>query len=258
MSDIAWFIRSASSARCHRLRVVGEELAVLVHELAELLLGVLAPVVRVDEPGEVGDHVLDRREVLLGRVLQRLLHRGERAVEHLPAQQVLDLLVGLPRLARSPVVVLERADGARGVVGQGVQLRLGQPGGVVGIGEQLPPLRGQCPVEQLADLLQRAVHPPGLAGLAQPVAHRPAQLVEPTPALGPAAQQLPQRLPHAAAAEHAVADLVDGVAQVVGRGQRVGPPAPAAVPVAPVPPRPRHLRPRTRCGRRRCPWPAGG
>ena len=84
-----------------RLRVVREELPVLVHELAEPLVGVLAAVVRVDERGQVGDHVLDRLHVLLAGVLQRLLHRGERAVEHLPAQQVLDLLVGLPRLRPS-------------------------------------------------------------------------------------------------------------------------------------------------------------
>src|SRR3712207_7395794 len=45
----------------------------------------------------------------LGGVLQRLLHRRERAVEHLAAQQVLDLLVGLSRLVGAPRPVLERA-----------------------------------------------------------------------------------------------------------------------------------------------------
>jgi hypothetical protein len=102
---------------------------------------------------EVGDHVLDRLHVGPGRVLQRLLHPGEGAVEHLPAQQVLDLLVGLPGLVRAPVVVLERPDGAGGVVGQRVELGLGQPGVVVRVGEQLPPLGLQRLVEQLADLL---------------------------------------------------------------------------------------------------------
>src|SRR3712207_8806337 len=54
-------------------------------------------------------------------------------------------------------------------------------------------------------------------------------------------QQLAQRLAHAAAAEHRVADLVDRAAQVVGRGERVGPAPPAPVPVALAGP-PHHVR----------------
>jgi hypothetical protein len=170
----------------------------------------------------------------------RLLHRGERAVEHLPPQQVLDLLVGLPGLVRAPRVVLERPDGAGRVVGQCVELVLRQPGGVVGVGEQLAPLGDQGPVEQLADLLQRAVHPPGLPRLPQPIAHRTAQLVESPAALRAAPEQLAQRLPDAASAQHRVADLVDGVAQVVGRRERVRAAVPAAVPVTPAGAGPAH------------------
>src|SRR3712207_8362266 len=48
--------------------------------------------------------------------------------------------------------------------------------GVVGIGEQLPPLGLQGTVEELAHLLQGAVHPAGGPGLAQPLAHRAPQL----------------------------------------------------------------------------------
>ena len=253
---MVWAIRSASSARwsgdrpaiirswaaARRAResisssidsgLSGKNWPCFSMNSANRSVGVLAAVVRVDELREVGDHVLDRLHVLLGGVLQRVLHRREGAVEHLPAQQVLDLLVGLPRLVGAPRVVLERADGAGGVVGQRVQLVLGQPRGVVRIGEQLALLGGQRLVEQLADLLQGAVHPPGRAGPAQPLAHRTAQLVEAPPSLRAAAQQLAQRLADAAAGEHRVADLVDGVAEVVGRRERVGPAVPAAVPVA--------------------------
>ena len=48
---------------------------------------------------EVVEHLVDRGAVLVGRVLERLLHAGEPLVEHLAAEQVLDLLVVLARLA---------------------------------------------------------------------------------------------------------------------------------------------------------------
>ena len=282
MSCMVCAIRSASSARCSGerpaiirscaaarrasesisssidSRVVREELAVLVHEVAELLVGVLAAVVRVEERGQVGDHVLDRLHVASVRVLQRLLHRGERAVEHLPAQQVLDLLVGLPRLVRAPRVVLERPDGAGGVVGQRVQLGLGQARGVVRIGEQLPPFGLQRLVEQLADLLQGAVHPagrrgPGAAARAPSGAARPAPAGP--PCRGAAARAAPpgrrcrpapsrrsrrRRCPGRTAAPAGRARRASG--RTGSRGRAGG----------------CHLRPRRRCGCRRCPWPAGG
>ena len=251
MSAMVCAIRSESSARCSGERPAiirscaaarraresissstvcgssGKNWPCLSMKSRKPLVGVLAAVVRVDERGQVGDHVLDRLQVLLAGVLQRGLHRGERAVEHLAPQQVLDPLVVLPRLGRPPRVVLQRPDGARGVVGQRVQLGLGQPGGVVGVGEEVPPLGRQRLVEQLPDLLQRAVHPPGGAGLPQPFAHRAAELVEAAASLGAPAQQLAQRLPDPAAGQHRVADLVDGVAQVVGRGERIGAAVPA-------------------------------
>jgi hypothetical protein len=55
------------------------------------------------------------------------------------------------------------------------------------------------------------------------------QVVEATAALRAAAQQVAQRLPQAAAVEDLGADLVDGGAHVVGRGERVGPAAPRPV-----------------------------
>ena len=96
------------------LRVLGEEVAVLVHEVGEVLLGVLALRVLRQQLVEVGEHLVDRGAVLVGGVLERLLHAGEALVEQLAAEQVLDLLVVLAGLAALPVVVAELADRRRG------------------------------------------------------------------------------------------------------------------------------------------------
>ena len=96
------------------LRVLGEEVAVLVHELAEVLVGVGAGRVLLEQVVEVGQHLRDGRPVLLGRALERLLHAGEALVEQLAAEQVLDLLVGLARLRGLPVVRRQLADRGRG------------------------------------------------------------------------------------------------------------------------------------------------
>ena len=77
-------------------RVLGKELAVAVHELAELLFGVLAAGVGVEQVVEIVQHLVHAGPVLVGRVLERLLHSREALVEHLAAQQVPDLLVVLP------------------------------------------------------------------------------------------------------------------------------------------------------------------
>ena len=66
---------------------------------------------RVEEVGEVTEHLLDTGPVLVGGVLQGLLHAGEALVEHLAAEEVLDLLVLLPALAAPPVVVRRLGDG---------------------------------------------------------------------------------------------------------------------------------------------------
>ena len=84
------------------LRVLREEVAVLVHELLEVLVGVLAALVLLEQLVEVVEHLVDRRAVLVGGVLQRLLHAGEPLVEQLPAEQVLDLLVVLAGLRAMP------------------------------------------------------------------------------------------------------------------------------------------------------------
>ena len=97
------------------------------HEVVEVLLRVLAARVGVEHLPQVREHVLDPLHGRGVRVLQRLLHALELAVEHLPAQQVAQLLELLPCLRRPPVVVGELADGLRGVVRQRVEFGLAQP-----------------------------------------------------------------------------------------------------------------------------------
>ncbi len=70
----------------------------LVHEVLEVLLGVLTARVLVQQVVQVVEHVVDALPVLVGGVLQRLLHPGEALVEHLATHEVLDLLVLLPGL----------------------------------------------------------------------------------------------------------------------------------------------------------------
>ena len=94
--------RSSSSTD---LGVLGEELAVLLHEVPELLGGVVAAGVSGEQVAEVAEHLLDPLAVLGGGVLERLLHAGEALVEQLAAEQVLDLVVLLARLAAAPLVV---------------------------------------------------------------------------------------------------------------------------------------------------------
>ena len=78
------------------LRLVREQVAVRVHERVEVGLRVLAAGVGVEHRVEVGEHVLQSLQRLRVRVLQRLLEPAELPVEHLPAQQVLQLLERRP------------------------------------------------------------------------------------------------------------------------------------------------------------------
>jgi hypothetical protein len=155
-------------------RVLREEVPVLAHELVEARLRVLAAGVRVEQLVERPEHVLDPLHLLRAGVGERVAHAAELGVEHLAPQQVADLLVGLRGLGRAPLVVGELAHRPGGVVGELVQLGLGQPGGVGRVREQRPPLRGQRPVQQLLDPLQGAVQPAPAAGRPGPLPHPPA------------------------------------------------------------------------------------
>ena len=103
-------------------------------------------------------------------------------------------------------------------------------------------------------MFEYAVEASAAADLPLPLPH-PAQHVIQAPAARPVAQapsqQLPQRVGWVGPGEYGVAHLVDGATHVKGESERVGAVHIAAVPVI------RHVRPRTRWYRRRCPWTAG-
>ena len=81
-----------------------------VHEVAELFGRVLAPGVGREEVVEVAEHLLDPLAVLGCGVLEGLLHPREALVEHLAAEEVLDLLVLLAGAAAAPGVVGQLGD----------------------------------------------------------------------------------------------------------------------------------------------------
>ena len=95
----------------HGLGILREELPVLVHEVPEVLVCVLTPGVLGQQLVEIGEHLRDRLAVLLRGALQGLLHAGEALIQHLAAELVLDLLIGLPGLLRGPVVVRQLGHG---------------------------------------------------------------------------------------------------------------------------------------------------
>ena len=76
-----------------------------VHEVVEVLLGVFTARMLVQQLIEVVHHLVDALAILVGGTLERLLHPGEALIQHLAAQQILDLLVLLTGLVAAPVVV---------------------------------------------------------------------------------------------------------------------------------------------------------
>jgi hypothetical protein len=83
--------RARESTSSSRSRVVREEVAVLGHELVELLLGVLAARVGRQHRVEVGEHVLDARIAAGSGRLERLLAARGTACRAPRAQLVLQL-----------------------------------------------------------------------------------------------------------------------------------------------------------------------
>ena len=214
-----------------------EELPVPLHERLELLLRVLALRVGLEHRVEVGQHVLDRLHRSRVRLLQRVLHALELAVQDLAAQEVVDLLERRAGLGTAPVVRLERGHRAGGVGRQGVQLELGHAGAVIGVGEQRGPFELERLLEQLAHLLQGPVELPLLAGLPLTLGDLTTQVVQPAQAVGALAQQVAQRLAGAGAVQHRLADGVQRRRDVVRRLEGVASTGPRAV-AEPAHPRP--------------------
>jgi hypothetical protein len=213
-------------------RVLGEHVAVALHELLELPLGVLPPGVGLQHGVEVGDHVPDALQLLRAGAGQGVAHPLELGVEHLAAEQVADLLVGGGGLGRAPPVVGQLADGPGGVRRELVELGLGQAGRVRGVGEQGLALGVDGLVEQLPDPLEGAVEPSPLAQLPAPVpglAEQVAQAPGPGHAL---AQQAAQGVGGPVPGQDPLPQPVEGPGHVERRLQRVRPAPPGAVAVA--------------------------
>ena len=215
------------------LRLVGEHVAVALHEALEIRRGVLAAGVGGQHLVQVAEHVLDPLHRLRVGILHDLPHAAELAVQHVAAQHVLELLEGLAGGGRPPVVVGQLPDRLRRVGRQRVQVGLAHPGLVARVGEQLGPLLPDGRVEQGPGLLEDAVEAPAAADFPLPVPD-PAQHVVQAPQARPvaeaAAQHFPQRVGRVGAGEYRVAHLIDGAAHVERERERIRP-----VDVAPVP-----------------------
>ena len=86
-------------------RGVREHVAVAGHEVIEVLLGVLAAGIGIEHGVQRGHHVLDPLHGLGIGLGEGLPHAAELAVQHLTAQQRLELLESLPGRRGPPVVV---------------------------------------------------------------------------------------------------------------------------------------------------------
>ena len=195
-----------------------------IHELREVFGGVLAASVFLEKLVEVLHHLVDRRAILVRGVFQCLLHAREALVEQLSAEQVLDLLIRLPRFTALPVVGRQLVDGRGRRGGKIIQLQLAEGAVVVievDVTGQLFALLQHRLVEEFAHLLEGAVeivtsqHLPPLLG-------DPAGQVVQTLLVAPTAtQQLPHRPLRAVAGHHVLADGGQCLGKVDGRRQRV-------------------------------------
>ncbi len=102
---------------------------------------------------EVVQHVVDALAVLVGSSFERLLHAGEALVEHLPAEQILDLLVLLACLVAAPAVVGEFLHRFGRRRRERLELQFAEACVVVQCARQFFALGQHSVVEQLFDLL---------------------------------------------------------------------------------------------------------
>ena len=198
----------------------------LVHELAEVLVGVLPAGVLVQQVGEVGEHLGHRRPVGVGGVLQRLLHSGEPRVERLGTQQVLDPPVRLAGVRRGPVVVLELPHRGRRTVGEVLDGHLPQRavhGVHLGVAGELPAFGEQRLVEQLRDLVEGAAQPVALQQFLPAAVDAPCELVEPGVVAAAGAQELAHGLLGRVAGHDTLGHRVECLGQVERGRERVRP-----------------------------------
>ncbi len=177
----------------------------------------------VQQVVEVVDHLGDALTVLVGGPFQRLLHAGEALVEHLAAEQILDLVVLLARLVAPPVVFGELLHGLGRRRRERIQLQFAEPCVVVQRAGQFFALGQHRLVEQLFDLLQRAVQVVLAQQFSASTVGFRGQPVGPGHVLGAAAQQLRQRPARRRARHDVLPDLLERLAQIHRRRQWIRP-----------------------------------
>ena len=207
----------------HILRILREMLPVLAHELREVILGVLAPIVLGKKLVEVFQHLADGLTILIRRPFERLLHPREPLIEHLASEQILDLLVVLAPFRGPPVVVRQLLDGLSSRRRQVTDLHLLEPRVVVeGSGERLA-FGEHCLVEELTHFLQRAVEVVLLQQLSATPGSLGRQIVEPPHVSGAAPKHLLHRTTRRRPLEHVVADGFERFPQIDRWSQRIRP-----------------------------------
>ncbi len=204
-------------APCHlleqlveRRRSVGEEVAVARHELVEGRLRVVASLAHLDQAVQLGQHVLEPRDVLGRHAPHAVGHLTEVRAHDLLADVLLQLVEHALGPRVDEPVLAQLADRAGRIGRQGVEERLARTRVVVVAEAQLRTLALHDLLEPLPDVLERAGEvEQGLLSLALPL-QALAQRVDAGEApLHAAAQQSLQRVIGAAPHEDLVGELLE-------------------------------------------------
>ena len=215
-----------------RLRILGEEVAVLLHEVLEP--GIFTALMLVDHLVERRQHLFHALHVFGRHVLHGRRHLVDHLLGQLLAQLLHQLLEPLLRLTRLEVVGLQLAHLAGQIVGQHVEAELAVHGLVLRV--LLAPrvatlLRVENRlvdrvaffvddvVQLVGDLLVHAAEVAALEQLLAPLAQALAHLLQPHHALavgvgGPAVHEAPQSTTHVAVGQEVVGHLVEQAGRV--------------------------------------------
>ena len=111
----------------------------------------------VEQPVEIVQHLVDALAILIGGTLKRLLHAGKTLVQHLAAEQILDLLILFAGLRAAPVVVGQLLHGLGRRRRKRLELQFAEARVVVQRTGQSLAFGEHSLVEQFLDLLQGSV-----------------------------------------------------------------------------------------------------
>ncbi|CAB5021169.1 unannotated protein [freshwater metagenome] len=205
----------------------------LVHELVEVLRDITALPVLVEHCVEVAQHLLHGL-LRLGRahVADRLAHLPELLIHDVGAQALLDLLVDLAGLWRSPLVVRELGHRARGLARQVVELGLPEPGIVGRVREERRPFERNSLIEHFGDVGEQAVEASGFLQLPPALLNAAAQLVEPAASVRASSHQGSEGIGNGLTVEDLIAEILDRLTDVERVGEGVWPTveSPVAIP----------------------------